>query len=189
MARQLDSILVVDVGSTCWEETPPDGQEMEIIEIGLCTIDIATLQRIEKRAIFVKRERSEVSTFCTDLTTITPDLVKDAGTFQDALRILRREYASKNRLWASWGDYDRRQFEHQCQARNVGYPFGPSHMNVKSMCAIAVGHDHEQGMDSACRGLGVEVEGTHNRGIDDAWNIAGIICRLMAVLREGMPAY
>jgi inhibitor of KinA sporulation pathway (predicted exonuclease) len=42
MARRLDQILVVDVESTCWEGEPPDGQEPEIIEIGLCVRAVAS---------------------------------------------------------------------------------------------------------------------------------------------------
>ena len=43
MARKLDQILVVDVEATCWEGDPPPGQISEIIEIGLCVLDVATL--------------------------------------------------------------------------------------------------------------------------------------------------
>ena len=37
MARKLDQILVVDVESNCWDGPPPDGQESEMIEIGVCS--------------------------------------------------------------------------------------------------------------------------------------------------------
>ena len=71
MAKKLDQILVIDIESTCWEETPPSGQENEIIEIGICPIDIATGERLEKESILVKPERSQVSEFCTNPTTLT----------------------------------------------------------------------------------------------------------------------
>ena len=45
MARKLDRILVVDVEATCWEGDPPPGQISEILEIGLCVLDVATLMR------------------------------------------------------------------------------------------------------------------------------------------------
>ena len=44
MARKLDRILVVDVEATCWEGDPPPGQTSEIIEIGLCVLDVPTLR-------------------------------------------------------------------------------------------------------------------------------------------------
>ena len=183
MARQLDVVLVVDLESTCWQGEPPPGQSSEIIEIGLCPIDLQTLTRMEKRSLLVKPVNSEISEFCTQLTTLTSEMFVDARSLADATRILKNEYASKNRLWASWGDYDRRQFERVCRDQNVGYPFGPSHLNVKSLFAAAVGKNHELGLDRAYERLGLEMEGTHHRGDDDAWNIAGVLCRLLKSMR------
>lgn len=183
MARTVDVILVVDVESTCWQGEPPAGQKSEIIEVGLCPVDVASLTRVEKRSILIKPVQSEISEFCTDLTTLTPELFDKAGSLTDAARVLKNEYDSKNRLWASWGDYDRRQFERVCKDRKVGYPFGPSHLNVKSLFAVAFGNSRECGLDEACRQLGLSMEGTHHRGHDDAWNIAGILCELLKATR------
>lgn len=180
----MDVILVVDVESTCWEGEPPSGQKSEIIEVGLCPIDLKTLTRIEKRSILIKPVQSEISDFCTSLTTLSPDMFAEAGSLADAVKILKSEYRSNNRLWASWGDYDRRQFERVCKEQNVGYPFGPSHLNVKSLFAAAKGSGYEMGLDGACKLLDLEMEGTHHRGDDDAWNIAEILCRLLAAMRN-----
>ena len=180
----MDVVLVVDVESTCWEGSPPPGQKSEIIEIGICPVDLRTLTRIEKRSILIKPVQSEISDFCTNLTTLSPEMFDEAGTLADAVRTLKKEFRSKDRLWASWGDYDRRQFERVCMDQNVGYPFGPSHLNVKSLFAAAIGSGHETGLDGAYQRLGLEMEGTHHRGDDDAWNIAGIACRLLAAMRE-----
>lgn len=185
MARSLDVILVVDLESTCWEGSPPPDQSSEIIEVGLCTIDLETLTRTEKRSILVKPVQSEISRFCTELTTLTSDMFAEAGSLADAIRILQKEYGSQDRLWASWGDYDRRQFERVCQDQNVEYPFGPSHLNVKSLFAAAMGSGHELGLDGAYKHLGLTMEGTHHRGDDDAWNIAEILCRLLDSMRGG----
>ncbi|WP_442508400.1 exonuclease domain-containing protein [Novipirellula sp. SH528] len=184
MARSLDVILVVDLESTCWEGSPPPGQTSEIIEIGLCTIDLMSLDRTEKRSFLVKPVQSEISDFCTELTTLSPDMFTDAGSLADAVKVLKKEYRSKDRLWASWGDYDRRQFERVCKDLNVGYPFGPSHLNVKSLFAAAIDSGHELGLDGAYKQLGLELEGTHHRGDDDAWNIAHVLCRLLRTMRS-----
>lgn len=184
MARSLDVLLVVDVESTCWEGSPPDGQSSEIIEIGLCPVDLKTLTRLEKRSILIMPIQSEISEFCTTLTTLTPDMFAQAGSLGDAAKILKNDYLSKDRLWASWGDYDRRQFERVCKDQDVGYPFGPSHLNVKSLFAAATGSAHELGLDGAFRHLGLTMEGTHHRGDDDAWNIAEIVCHLLKAMRN-----
>jgi inhibitor of KinA sporulation pathway (predicted exonuclease) len=185
MARSLDVILVVDLESTCWEGAPPPGQTSEIIEIGLCPVDLNTLTRGKKRSFLVKPVCSEISKFCTELTTLRPNMFADAGNLAEATKTLRKEFCSKDRLWASWGDYDRRQFERVCRDQNVGYPFGPSHLNIKSLFSAAIGSGHEMGLDGAFKRLGLSMEGTHHRGDDDAWNIANILCRLLKTMRCG----
>jgi inhibitor of KinA sporulation pathway (predicted exonuclease) len=184
MAKLLDRILVVDVESTCWKgQWPPPGQISEIIEVGLCVVDVDRLERIEKRCILVRPVRSEISPFCTELTTLKAEDFVTAGTLADAVSILKREYRSLERLWVSWGDYDRNQFHKCCKELTVPYPFGPRHMNVKTLFGVAYGDKKELGLDEACERIGMPLEGTHHRGVDDAWNIAGILCRLLAKVR------
>ena len=187
MARLLDVILVVDVESTCWTGPPPAGQSSEILEIGLCPVDVATLTRLPKRSLLVKPVRSEISDFCTELTTLTPEMFVEAGSLADAAQVLRHDYQSRERLWASWGDYDRRQFERVCQDLGVSYPFGISHLNVKTLFAAAFGLAHEVGLDQACLLAGITMQGTHHRGDDDAWNIAELLCILLRNTRVRVP--
>ncbi len=184
MARQLDQVLVIDVESTCWEGRPPAGQMSEIIEIGLCPVDLASLKRMEKRSILVRPRRSTVSPFCTQLTTITGPMLEGAGTLDDACQVLRERYDAPERPWASWGDYDRRQFERVCQEMGVRYPFGPTHLNVKTLFSCALGLEKELGLDAAYARLGWPLEGTHHRGHDDAWNIAAILAWLLGLARK-----
>ncbi len=183
MAKRLDRIVVVDLESTCWEGNPPAGQENEIIEVGVCTLVVHTGERADRASILVKPERSQVSEFCTKLTTLTQADV-DAGIgFREACQRLQKQYATKDRVFASYGDYDRRQFERQCTARGVAYPFGPTHLNVKNLFALHHRLEHEVGMDGALRMIGLPLEGTHHRGGDDAWNIAAILGRLLGGAR------
>jgi inhibitor of KinA sporulation pathway (predicted exonuclease) len=179
LARKLDQILIVDIEATCWAGVPPKGQESEIIEIGLCTVDVASGERLEKRSILVKPERSKVSEFCTELTTLTHKQVNKGLSFEQACALLVREYSSKKRIWASYGDYDRTLFQRQCETRRVSYPFSDGHINVKSLFAIVHALPFEVGMMRALEILELEPEGTHHRGDDDAWNIASIFTRLL----------
>ena len=183
MARTLGAILVIDVESTCWEGAPPDGEESEIIEVGLCLLDVASLERIERRSLLVRPEHSQVSAFCTQLTTLTAAQVAGGMALAEACALLRGEYKGRERVWASYGDYDRRQFERQCQARGVAYPLGTTHLNVKSLFALAHSLRHEIGMDAALQHIGLPLEGTHHRGGDDAWNIAAILATLLRRMR------
>ena len=112
MAKRLDHILVIDIESTCWDGGfPPRGETNDIIEIGLTPLELSTGRRLEKRSILVRPERSKVSPFCTQLTTLTQEQVDSGILFKDACKILETEYLSQERLWASFGDYDRKQFK------------------------------------------------------------------------------
>lgn len=179
--NRLDQIVVIDLEATCWEgNKPPAGQEREIIEIGLCMLDVISGERLEKRSILVKPERSSVSEFCTQLTTLTQEqLMREGVSFKKACSILKKEYLTEERLWASYGDYDRNKFEKQCRLYNVSYPFGPRHLNIKSLFGIFNGLPREIGLEKAMERLGLPMEGTHHRGHDDAWNTAAILAALM----------
>lgn len=180
MARKLDQILVIDVEATCWQGAPPEGQESEIIEIGICRLDVATGKPLSTHSILVKPEKSRISEFCTQLTTLTHKQVLKKGiSFSRACGILEREFLSKKRLWASFGDYDRSLFERQCAAHDVPYPFSSGHINVKSLFGIMQTLPYEVGMTRALEMLNMELEGVHHRGVDDAHNVARILARLL----------
>ena len=106
-----------------------------------------------------------------------------AGTLEAAVGVLRKKFCARERLWASWGDYDRRQFERVCQELRAPYPFGLGHLNAKTLFATATGLPHEIGLDGAFARLGWTLEGRHHRGDDDAWNIARILCEIYRRVR------
>ena len=183
MAKQLDQILVVDVEATCWEGEPPGDQEPEIIEIGLCLLDVRSCARGENHSILVSPQRSTISNYCTKLTTLTQDEVGSGLSFSEACLLLRESFDSRERLWASYGDYDRKQFKRDCLALGVDYPFGSGHINVKSLFAIVNSLPSEIGLAEAMKYLGFPLEGTHHRGADDAWNIARILGHMLQKTR------
>lgn len=185
MARRLDQALIIDVESTCWDHKPPPGEVSEIIEIGLARVDLKTLERIDKRAILVRPQKSNVSPFCTALTSLTQEEVIRGITLNEAFRVLKNEYDSENRLFVSWGDYDRNQFHRNCQDYGLRYPFGPTHLNIKTLFSIAFGINEELGLDDAMKRLDIPLEGRHHRGVDDAWNIAEVFCMVMRRIRSG----
>lgn len=181
MAEKLNQILVIDLESTCWEKEDKTHQESEIIEIGLTLIGVATpSSRYGKESILVKPTKTEINEFCTKLTTLTPEKVEEDGIpFSEACQYLKNFHRSKKVTWASWGDYDRRQFERQCKRENIPYPFGPTHLNVKNLFALVKELGRECGMSEALQRLEMPLEGRHHRGIDDAWNIAAILCNIL----------
>lgn len=184
MAKKLDQIIVIDLEATCWEGDPPPGQKSEIIEIGVCLLDVNTCQRIGRESILVRPVHSQVSPFCTQLTTLTQEQVDAGIPFAEAVQHLRREYRPQDRTWASYGDYDRIMFDRQCRDLSLPYPFGRSHINIKNLLALLLNMPNEIGLDTAMSRLGMPMEGTHHRGGDDAWNIAAVLAYLLTHMRQ-----
>jgi len=179
MARAgLDKIVVIDVETTCWEKRQKD-QLMEMIEIGICLVDIRSGEITDRQSILVKPVYSEVSDFCTKLTTLTQEVVETGIEFRQACLKLEDEYQTRKRVWSSYGDFDRRQFERECRFKKVPYPFGSRHINIKTLFAIKHRLTEEIEMDKALTLLGLELIGSHHRGVDDAYNSARILYTLI----------
>lgn len=187
MSRTIDNkVLVIDVEATCWEpkESKPDNETSEIIEIGISVVDTKELSIIETNSIIVKPQRSTLSNFCTELTTLTPSIMDTGISFQNAVEILKKEYKSNNRTFISWGDYDRKMFEKNCQDYSVAYPFGPRHLNLKNLFSLFNGLNKELGLDAALNHLGLPLEGTHHRGNWDSLNISKILISMLKNFRN-----
>jgi inhibitor of KinA sporulation pathway (predicted exonuclease) len=179
LTRKYDQIIIVDIECTCWEKQTPPGQEQEIIEIGICRLRPDTGERYGRRSILVRPERSTVSPFCTQLTSITQQMVDGGISFAEACFILEKEFKTKQRVWASYGDYDRQMFERQCMVREIPYPFSPTHLNIKTLFTLLMGKHHDVGLLQALKTLEIPLEGTHHRGDDDAWNTALVLGKLL----------
>jgi len=172
----LDKIIVVDLEATCWRGYPPKGQTNQIIEVGVCLLDVKTSEISKKRGILVGPTRSTISPFCTELTTITQEMIDEQGIpLKEACNILFEQYNSKKRIWASYGGYDARMFEKDCKSHKIKYPFGKKHINVKTWFALRHNLTKEIGMARALEHLEIPLEGTHHRGVDDAYNTAKLL--------------
>ena len=132
--KTTDNILIIDLEATCWEDRPPRGQESEIIEIGVCVMDAKTGRISQNEGILVKPQYSKVSPFCTELTSITQQMLDDEGVLlEDALDILRAEYNSEDLNWASYGNYDLNMLQNHARRFNTEYPLSDDHINVISL--------------------------------------------------------
>lgn len=181
-----NEILVVDIEAACWLGHPPEGMENEIIEIGICVLQIRPVKKKTlNEGIIVKPEKSEISYFCTDLTSITPEMVEQGISLKEACYVLRNKYHSQNRPWASFGNYDRLKFEKECASKEIEYPFSQNHFNIKSLFALKYGLTKEIGLARAIDYMhdnvdnNIKFEGKQHRGMVDAWNIATIVEKII----------
>ncbi len=161
--------VIVDLEGTCCD--PPDESikpnARETIEIGAVMIDCDKRKIIKEFQSFVRPvQNPKLTEFCTELTKIQQSDVDSAPLFPQAF--------SKFLAWAScdgfasWGRYDREQFQRDCKFHKLPYPLR-WHVNFAGVTKKALG-TLSQGR--AMKALGIQREGTHHRGIDDARTIA-----------------
>lgn len=183
MAIRKDKIIVADFEATCWKGfDAPDGQVNEIIEIGICLLDpkSSPMKITDKRSILIKPTESTVSEFCTELTTITQEMVDTDGiNFDAACNILETDYDSRNRLWVAWGGWDKRFILGQCRRRGVRYPFNKKHSNLKRV--FQENYGERMGLARALETANIDAHGTAHRGADDAYNTARLLRYLFDV--------
>ena len=183
MPKSVHQVLVVDIESTCWKDKAPPNETSDIIEIGIVPLRVFELSLGEKRSILIKPTRSKISEFCTKLTSLKEEDFENAMSLAEGYRVLEKEYESKSYMWASYGQYDRLMFEKSCKDLDISYPLSNDHLNIKSLFACAMGLHYTVGMSKALKLLNLELEGTHHRGPDDAWNIARILKEIFKRIR------
>jgi inhibitor of KinA sporulation pathway (predicted exonuclease) len=178
--NKLDKLIVVDLEATCWMPREEQGdQRSDIIEIGACKLDLQTGKISQKTSYMVRPANSTISSFCTELTTITQEDVNHGIPFVDACNKFIKEFGTKNRVWASWGDYDRKHFQRDCDFYKAKYPFGPRHVNAKTLFSLVNGLPKELGLRKAMEYYDLEFKGTQHRGHDDAFNIAKVLWKTL----------
>lgn len=170
-------INVIDLEATCWNthvDTPS-----EIIQIGISQLDTVKNTITPPYSVLVKPEESfKLSDFCTELTGLTNNQIFGEGsTLHQALLELDREFRVSEFPWASWGDYDRRMFATEFERKHIHpHKLYAQHLNVKLMFHVLTGKN--VGMPNGLKHLGIELEGRHHDGGDDAYNIAKILKEL-----------
>ena len=179
MSRLLDSILVIDVSVTCWAGDPPPGQQSEILEIGICRVDIRSARVQETHSLVIVPETSLVSAYCSRVTKIEARDLDRGLTFATACRALAREYGAGHRAWASYGNHVRRIIKNQCANRSISYPFGATHINLKSLIAILKAQPEERSLPDTMLELNLPLTGARHRAADRAYNAALILSRLL----------
>jgi inhibitor of KinA sporulation pathway (predicted exonuclease) len=169
--------LIVDVEATCSDNGVVPRQETEIIEIGALVQSSRTFEIESEFQTFVRPVRhSELTEFCKALTGINQHEVTRAPSFPEAIQGLKLWMSSfPDSSFCSWGDYDRNQFLRDCEYHRIAYPFAEGHPNLKAEFSLTSGCGKKVGIAQALRHLGMDFEGSHHRGLDDARNIARVV--------------
>lgn len=176
------TVIIVDLEATC-EPSPQDRTLMETIEIGAVRVEPGAWASVDEFQTFVRPTlRPQLSTFCTELTSITQAEVDGAPYFAQAFAEFMAWVGPNPCVLGTWGRYDVSQFALDCERSALVWPPEPfvGYWNIKASFAKAF-QPRRRGLGAAMRRLGVPFEGRAHRGIDDVRAIAtAVLPRLMA---------
>lgn len=172
--------LVVDLEATCDDQGAVSREEMEIIEIGAVLLEPSTWDITDEFDAFVRPVRNrQLTPFCTQLTSIAQSDVDAAAGIEEVVAAFQ-DWLKPYRLtaWGSWGNYDRRQIQQDCEYHGLPFPLTAPHVNLKDRFTKRLKLPRRPGLRKALQTADMEFVGTPHRAIDDARNIA----RLMPLL-------
>lgn len=168
--------LIIDLEATCTNADEFPRHESEIIEIGAVLVN-ENNEIISQYNTFIKPVRNpKITKFCTELTSIVQSDVDNAPGFKDAMQdFIDYMDGLGDFIFCSWGDYDKNQFRRDSEYHEVPNHMAQyEHVNIKKKFAQMRGIK-PCGLKSALNYSGLEFEGNHHRGIDDALNMARLM--------------
>jgi 3'-5' exoribonuclease 1 len=176
-------ILVVDLEATCCDLQSIPRHQMETIEIGAVMVSTDSLAIVDEFQTFIKPLCHPILTeFCHQLTSITQSQVDTAPTFPDAIKAWQPWLSKFDKtIFASWGDYDRKQLQQDSKLHHIDlpYPVSSNHINLKELFSTTQGLNKRYGMAQALNIAQIDLTGTHHRGIDDARNISKLLAFIL----------
>lgn len=180
--------IVFDLEATCWGRNR-DMDRMEIIEIGAARLDPESYDITGTFTTFVKPVvETELSDFCTGLTSIRQQDVDPAPEFPEAIEIFFDWIGGGDVTFCSWGAYDIKQLRADYRRHGISMPEAfRRHINLKRLFADLF-ERRACGMKNALKILGLELKGTHHRGVDDAVNISKIAKVILPMHYKNKPA-
>jgi 3'-5' exoribonuclease 1 len=176
--------IIVDLEATCWEGGQTS-EQMEIIEIGSVILESSSGPIGEEFSAFVKPVIEPVlSNYCTQLTSIRQTDVDGADDFNIVFPRFVDWIGSQPFILCSWGAYDLKQFMVDCARHKIPLPDSFwRHINLKQEFAN-LKRIKPCGMTKALNILGIKLEGTHHRAIDDVRNIARIAVQILPIIKK-----
>jgi len=176
--------VIVDLEATCWEGGS-NIEIMEIIEIGAVILESSQGPAVEEFSAFVKPVIEPIlSDFCMRLTSIRQSDVDNADNFKVVFPRFIDWIGSQPFILCSWGAYDLKQFRADCERHKIPLPESfLRHINLKQEFADLKGIK-PCGMAKSLQILGIKLEGTHHRGIDDVRNIAKIAVKVLPIVEK-----
>jgi inhibitor of KinA sporulation pathway (predicted exonuclease) len=169
------SYIVFDLEATCWRLHNPPRQE--IIEIGASKVS-AYGEIISSFNSFIKpKQNPKLSSFCTQLTSITQADIDPAPDFQEVMWDFEDWLQSDKNdvVLLSWGDYDLKQLKMDAEIHEMQLSWTNQHFCLKEAHARLLKLREPVGVSTALEYGGLQFEGSKHRAIADAINTARIL--------------
>lgn len=179
MTKFKSRVVVFDLEATCEHKSIDPNFPHQIIEIGAVDTDGNQFSKFVRPTI-----ATELTPFCKKLTTIKQSDVDNAETFESVNSEFFKFYDGATIV--SWGKYDCNQMvkEISLSENKAGLDYmKTNHVNLKDLYKEVTG-SRAGWMPNALKSLGLELKGTHHRGIDDAINIMEIFKALVKLKEE-----
>lgn len=179
-----DSINVIDLECLCWEDNNPKKTYAEIIEIGIAQLNCKTLEITKVEQILIRPE-GNVSEYCTNLTGLTWDKLRKEGLpFLGACNRMIKNFGTISRGWAAFGEGDNAAFKQNCVLKKAPYPLRNNCLDISSLIMLSNGLSERISLQDALTLYGIEFEGTPHKGVDDAYNTAKLLSKLLLNMRK-----
>jgi inhibitor of KinA sporulation pathway (predicted exonuclease) len=179
MIRDINKILCVDTEHSCYENNNfPQDEKSDIIQIGWCWLMLSDLSITTPQMLYVRPTRSQISSYCTNLTGIKPHQVMKAPILNDACQTLINKHGTKARPWMTWG-FDMPGLKQECNELQANFPFSESYFNAQDLASIFLGLPLRTNLSKALNILNMTFEGKQHKATDDSYNLARIVREML----------
>lgn len=165
----------------------------KIIQIGACIGNLTTGQVLEKLSVYVD-PGEPIAPYITELTKITDDDVRGAGTLEEGYRKLQKMHENYGAFVnpITWGGGDSKELFEQIKKENPhfeGWCFGRRWIDTKTLFVswrFANGQPIQGGLARSMTKVGLAFQGQKHQAPDDAVNTF-YMYRAMIGLMKGKP--
>jgi len=180
MKIRSNRINIWDLEATCWEDKEYQKEHSEIIEIGICQLDLKTLEIIDQEYYLINPKKSDISEFCTNLTNITQDMMdKEGMSLQRASKLIRKRFAPKKYPSGAWGACDIDKMEKDCITQDAVQPFNKDlYYNLGQIYSMFNQEKPNFSLVNAMKKEGIEYDELH-RALPDSINTAKILVNMI----------
>lgn len=164
-------ICSMDLELTCWEDVR-FSEDQEIIEIGICVLDINTYEVVKEISRTVRPTKNPIlSDYCKTLTNISQKEVDSSDTLVNVYKEITRTELPKIEefIWASWGRDPEWIQRELVELSQHNFWLDPRYIDVKLCTGI------KMGMAKYMNTIELSFDGIQHRALPDAQNLSKII--------------